>query len=223
MKNILKIKKLSSALLVGTIMIGSSAMTVRAAYKRSPDMTIYNFASGANPEGHNFQDFAYLVVDEKTGKREIMIDSYEKSDDSVERFAEGNGEWFIFNGKKIPKSTCIRDVHPNGSNMLVVYNGAPDKPADEVWEETEYDRGQIRVNKKRVDLDSKEEEELGEDNVYRKEPIYEYPYLKTGKHQVRFINGQRVDEDKNFGDYENVNGDNSVIVYTSNDLDALPQ
>ncbi len=32
MKNILKIKKLSSALLVGTIMIGSSAMGARADY-----------------------------------------------------------------------------------------------------------------------------------------------------------------------------------------------
>lgn len=198
-------------------------MTVKAAYKGSPSMTIYNLASGANPEGHNYKDIPILEFSEETGESRITIESYENSDDSVERFAEGNGEWFIFNGKKIPKSTRIGDVHPNGSNMLIVVNGNPDKPADEVWEETEYDRGQILVNKKRVDLDSKEEEKLGEDNVYRKEPIYEYPYLKTGKHQVRFINGQRVDEDKNFGDYENVNGDNSVIVYTSNDPNALPQ
>lgn len=41
MKNILKIKKLSSALLVGTIMTGISQMNATAAFERMPEYKLH--------------------------------------------------------------------------------------------------------------------------------------------------------------------------------------
>lgn len=231
MKNILGIKKISSILLVGTIMIGSSAMTVRAAYKRSPGMTICEYSRRENYvtpeselEGHKYKALPCLVVNGEEGINEILVDYYENSDDDFESklSSEDRGRYF-YNGEEIEGSTRIGDVHENGDNMLVSYKGNPDKPADEIWKETERSRSQMRISKKLVDLDSREEEELGEDDVYRRERIYEYPYPKKEKYQVTFINGQKVDEDKYFEDYENVNGDNSAIVYISNNPSTLPQ
>lgn len=225
MKNILKIKKLSSALLVGTIMTGISQMNATAAFELMPEYKIHYLGSGANSHKViNFKAFPCLVVNKKEGVNEIMVNYYEKSDDEFESkiSSEDQGRYF-YNGEEIEGSTRIGNVHPNGDNILVVYNGNPNKTAAEIWEETEHSRGQILANNKLVDLDSKEEEELGEANLYRKETIGEYPHIKTDKYKVTFINGQKVDENGYFGDYENPNGDNSVIVYTSSDPNALPQ
>lgn len=201
MKNVLGIKRISSVLLVGTMVFANSPIKTEAS-----------------------NSFLYIAYNPKTGTSEMVDDNQKKGNTPIEDAVcpEDKGAKFVYNGELVDGRTPISEVPGCGKNILVAYHGK--ETATSIWKATEDARTPRDITFGVYDMNTGKASSYGT-YVYPSEMINDIPreYYHGNENEVRFLNGEKVDGEEEFGPYLNKNGNNVLMTFTNANPNILPQ